>query len=192
MTQQQQPAELARAAQTVFLRRGFAAASLDEVAEEAGCGRDEVEKSFATKYDLFLAAFAERFRERMDGYGEAIFAHEDIEDSYRALARFWREGTERDPEWSRILIELLLHGSRDRSVGAPMQAQREMGLKGLATVFDRLAAKHGIEYTRSTVEIALVSGALGRGLAVEQLLDPDLPGELIEETFVAYMCGLTK
>ncbi len=35
------------------------------------------------------------------------------------------------------------------------------------------------------------SGALNRGLALEQLLDPDLPGEVFEEMHVAYLRGLT-
>jgi AcrR family transcriptional regulator len=185
-------AAIAYAAQAVFLRRGYAAATLDEIAGEAGRTRAEVDEVFTDKYLLFLTAFADRFQQRFDGYGEAVFAHEDIEDSYRALARYWCAATRSDPEWSRILIELLLHGSRDPNVGAPMQTRRDMGLGDVASVFDKLAAQHGIEYTRSTREIALVSGALNRGLAIEQLLDPNLSDETVEESYVAYMRGLTR
>ena len=36
------------------------------------------------------------------------------------------------------------------------------------------------------------SGALNRGLAIEQLFDPELSAQVFEEMHVAYMRGLTK
>ncbi len=44
------------AARTVFLRRGFHGASLDEIAEEAGYTKGAVYSNFAGKDDLYLAA----------------------------------------------------------------------------------------------------------------------------------------
>ena len=43
------------AARTVFLRRGFHGASLDEIAEEAGYTKGAVYSNFAGKDDLYLA-----------------------------------------------------------------------------------------------------------------------------------------
>jgi hypothetical protein len=43
-----------------------------------------------------------------------------------------------------------------------------------------------------TVDIARGSGALNRGLAIEQLINPELSGETFEEMHVAYMRGMTK
>lgn len=199
MTQPLQPAERPdltkselAAARTVFLRRGFAGASFDEIAEEAGCSKHAIETSFPGKYELFLAAFEDHFRDRSQGYAEAMFGHENIEDGYRALARYWREETERDLEWARLLTEIIIHASRDQALSASVQAGRQMGMQRMAEMFDSLAAEHGIEFTRPTIEIVLASGALNRGLAMEQLLSPDLPEELFEEMNVAFMRGLTK
>jgi hypothetical protein len=62
----------------------------------------------------------------------------------------------------------------------------------VASVIDALAERHGVEFTLPTRELARGSGALNRGLAIEQLLDPDLAAEMFEEMHVAYMRGLTR
>jgi hypothetical protein len=69
---------------------------------------------------------------------------------------------------------------------------RERTLDAIAAVIDALADRHGVEFTLPTREIARGGGALNRGMAIEQLLDPDLPREVFEEMHVAYMQGLTK
>jgi AcrR family transcriptional regulator len=200
MKQSPQPAErteptkseVAGAARTVFQRRGFAGASLDEIAAEADCSKQAVDSTFANMYELFLAAFDEQFRQRFEGYSEAIFGHNDPEDSYRALARFWREATEHDPEWARLLTEFLLHASRDQALRATVQAGHGMGMERMADMFEALATRHGIEFTLPMVDVALGSAALARGLEIEQLVNPDISAELIEEMNVAFMRGLTK
>ena len=97
--------ELVEAARTVFLRRGFHRASLDEIAEEAGYTKGAVYSNFDGKDDLFLAAFEQHFRRRADMYAEVIFDQESIEDSYRIVGRVWREANEAEPEWARLLTE---------------------------------------------------------------------------------------
>lgn len=184
--------ELVDAARTVFLRRGFHGASLDEIAEEAGYTKGAVYSNFGGKDDLFLAAFEEHFRRRADAYAQIIFDQEDIEDVYRIIARFWREANEREPEWARLLTEFLVHASRDESLRAAVREVRERALERIADMIDGLADLHGIEFSLPSLEIARGSGALNRGLAIEQLINPDLAGEMFEEMHVAYMRGLTK
>lgn len=184
--------ELIEAARTVFLRRGFHGASLDEIAEEAGYTKGAVYSNFEGKDELFLAAFEEHFRRRAEVYAEVIFEQDEIEDSYRLVARIWREGNEAEPEWARLLTEFLVHASRNESLRAAVLAVRERALERIAQMIDALAVQHGVEFTLPTMEIARGSGALNRGLAIEQLLNPDLSGEMFEEMHVAYMRGLTK
>jgi AcrR family transcriptional regulator len=184
--------DLVEAARTVFLRRGFHGASLDEIAEQAGYSKGAVYSNFDGKDALFLSAFDDHFRRRAEMYAEVIFDHEDIEDSYRIVARIWREANEQVPEWARLLTEFLIHASRNESLRAAVLEVRERGLARIAEMVDALAARHGVEFTLPTLEIVRGSGALNRGLAIEQLIDPDLSGEMFEEMHVAYMRGLTK
>jgi AcrR family transcriptional regulator len=189
---EQTKAELVEAALVVFSRRGFHGASLDDIAEEAGYTKGAVYSNFAGKDDLFLAVLEEHFRRRAEAYAGFIFDQEEIEDSYRAVARFWRDSNEREPEMARLIAEFLVHASRQESLREAAREVRELGIDAITGLVDALAARHGVEFTLPTRELVRGSGALNRGLAIEQLIDPDLPGEVFEEMHLAYMRGLTK
>ncbi|MBV9804888.1 MAG: TetR/AcrR family transcriptional regulator [Solirubrobacterales bacterium] len=185
-------ADLIDAARCVFLRRGFHGASLDEIAEEAGYTKGAVYSNFDGKDDLFLAILGDYFRRRAEAYVGIVFDHGDIEDSYRAVARFWREANEAEPEWARLIAEFYVHASRSETLRIAAHEVRERGLDAIAAVVDALAEHHGVQFTLATRELARGGGALNRGLSIEQLLDPALPGEVFEEMHLAYMRGLTK
>ena len=51
---------LLEAAHRVFVRRGFHAATLDEIADEAGYTKGAVYSNFASKEDLFFAVYERR------------------------------------------------------------------------------------------------------------------------------------
>jgi len=54
---QQRARQIVAAALEVFARRGFAAATVDEIAREAGLGKGTVYQYFDSKEDLFFAGF---------------------------------------------------------------------------------------------------------------------------------------
>jgi AcrR family transcriptional regulator len=189
---EQTKGELVEAARTVFLRRGFHGASLDEIAEEAGYTKGAVYSNFDGKDALFLAVLDDQLQRRAAQYVGFVFDDADIEDSYRAVARFWRDANEREPEWGRLLSEFYVHASRTESLRRAALEVRERGLDAVASIIDALAEQHGVQFTIPTRELARGSAALNRGLGVEQLLDPELPAVMFEEMHVAYMRGLTK
>ena len=85
--------ELLRAASRLFLRNGFVATSLSDIAEEAGLTKGAVYSNFESKEDLFLAL--------LQGDGDRPYApHEDLApsdlstatgDDPLARARAWGE-----------------------------------------------------------------------------------------------------
>lgn len=66
------------AAGRVFARRGYEAASLEEIAEDAGFSRGAVYSNFRDKDDLFVAFLQERMREEGEEMRAAILAEPDI------------------------------------------------------------------------------------------------------------------
>ena len=184
--------ELVEAARRAFLRDGFHAASLDAIAEDAGYTKGAVYSNFASKDDLLVAVLEGHFSARVAAYEQLIFSTETIEDAYRVIARYWHDANEREPEWSRLVVELLAYASRSDQLRETVRAVRERALDQIAAFIERLAEQHGVEYRLPAREIARGSGALNRGLAVEQLLAPDVPVEEFEEMHVAYMRGLTR
>ena len=55
---------LLAAARRVFLERGYFAATLDQIADEAGFSKGAVYSRFASKADMFLALLEDRITER--------------------------------------------------------------------------------------------------------------------------------
>jgi AcrR family transcriptional regulator len=184
--------DLVEAAHAVFLRRGYHGASLDEIAEEAGYTKGAIYSNFEGKDGLFLAVLDDQFRRRAEQYADIVFEHADIEDSYRAVARFWRDANQREPEWARVAAEFYVHASRTESLRLATHEVRKRVIDAIASIVDALAERHGVEFSLPTRELVRGGGALNRGLAIEQLLDPELPAEIFEEMHVAYMRGLTR
>lgn len=185
-------AELVAAARRAFLREGFHAASLDAIAEEAGYTKGAFYSNFASKDDVLVSVLEEHFRDRAEAYESLVSSAETIEDAYGAVARFWHDANEREPEWSRLVIEFMAHASRNEKLRQAVREVRERGLDRIARIVELLAERHGVEYTIPISELVRGSGALKRGLAVEQLLDPGLSVEAFEEMHVAFIRGLTK
>jgi len=189
---EQTRADLLAAARRAFLRDGFHAASLDAIAEDAGYTKGAFYSNFASKDDALVAVFDEHFRDRAVAYERLIFTTGSVEDAYRAVARYWHDANEREPEWSRLVIEFMAHASRHEHLRQAVKEVRQRGLDRIVELVEQLAERHGVEYTVPITELVRGSGALNRGLAVEQLLDPELSVEAFEEMHVAYIRGLTK
>jgi AcrR family transcriptional regulator len=189
---EQTRADLLAAARRAFLRDGLHGASLDAIAEDAGYTKGAFYSNFASKDEAMIAVFDEHFRERADAYERLIFTTDSVDDAYRAVARYWHDANEREPEWSRLVIEFMAHASRHEHLRQAVKEVRQQGLGRIAALIEQLAKRHGVEFTVPVAEVARGSGALNRGLAVEQLLDPELSVEAFEEMHVAYVRGLTK
>jgi AcrR family transcriptional regulator len=189
---EQTRADLLAAARRAFLRDGLHGASLDAIAEDAGYTKGAFYSNFASKDEAMIAVFDEHFRERASAYERLIFTTDSVDDAYRAVARYWHDANEREPEWSRLVIEFMAHASRHEHLRQAVKEVRQGGLDRIAALIEQLAERHGVEYTVPISELARGSGALNRGLAVEQLLDPELSVEAFEEMHVAYIRGLTK
>jgi AcrR family transcriptional regulator len=189
---EQTRAELLAAARRAFLRDGFHAASLDGIAEDAGYTKGAFYSNFASKDDVLVAVLDVHFRDRAEAYERLISSTDTVEDAYRAVARYWHDANEREPEWSRLVIEFVAHASRHEHLRKAVRDVRQRGLGRIVELVEQLAERHGVEYTVPIAELVRGSGALNRGLAVEQLLDPELSVEAFEEMHVAYIRGLTK
>src|SRR5437667_6166963 len=63
---------LVEAAAEVFARRGFHAASLDEIAETAGFTRGAIYSNFSGKEDLLLAVLDQYTDRQLEAFGEVL------------------------------------------------------------------------------------------------------------------------
>src|ERR1700756_5756827 len=91
---------LLAAAAEVFGRRGYHAATLDEVAEAAGFSKGAVYSNFASKEDLFLALLRQRGAQLVSEFAFAAANAEDPSDSVAALRGVYAATEGRREAWA--------------------------------------------------------------------------------------------
>ena len=165
---------LLEAAARVFARRGFRAASMDEIAAEAGYSTGAIYWHFEGKDDLFLAMASEfavdRVREIDDVIGDAGV---DVAERGRRAGDQWMERLARDPTRFRIAMEFRNY-AQDRPQVRRALADRVAAVReATARQLEEDAGNEAIELLLPADDLAAVIRALGLGLAIEKLTDPD-------------------
>ena len=166
-------AELVAAARRVFLRRGFHAATLDEIAEEAGYTKGAVYSNFSGKDDLFLALLAEHYVERAQrctrrSCPRAATRPRRPSAGSRAVML---DAYEDEPAWWPLVSSFSTHAARNPELNEQLRATREGYLDAMATTVEALCSHHGIVLSLPAREAARGTGALMRGMAVEWAID---------------------
>jgi len=193
--QAQTRSQLIDAAAQVFARRGFQAASVEEIAEEAGYSHGAVYSNFEGKADLFIAVFedymAERVRELAETQAE-LADDASLEVRARALADQWMDRLARDRESFALHMEFLAHAGRDpqlaRRFGTRSSAMRE----AVARYISHYQQEAGLEPVMPTDDLALILRALGIGLAIESLVSPEAVRHNLYGDFVELLVSLLR
>jgi AcrR family transcriptional regulator len=164
-------ARILLAARTVFGRQGFHAATIEQIADEAGLSNGAIYYNFASKGELFFALLEERTHERLGDMRRALGrggGARSAEQEARAITRAMRESR----EWRLLTLEFVAHAARTPSLADKLQALRASYRDGVAEVLEqRMGAAQG-DPPIAPDELALVASALAEGLAVEELAAP--------------------
>ena len=186
-------ADLVAAARAVFLRRGFHQASLEEIALEAGWSKGAVFSNFAGKDDLFLAVLDAQNRHRRREQLAEMRAAPTLAAALTAAGREMAGAHARDPQWTPLLVEFWIHVSPRDDLRRAVLDLHEHQLDALAELVAELGRRHGKTWRIPPREVVRGTGAMGRGLALERLLDPDTSyAETYEELFVAATLGVAE
>lgn len=187
-------ADLLAAAHRVFVERGFHAATLDDIAEEAGYTKGAVYSNFRGKNDLFLALLEEHYEHRIAAHRELYEAlrFDDPETTGRAIARIMYAAYEQEPAWWALVADFSTHASRDPDVASRLLELREGFLAAMADLIVAVAERHNLVYGLPPLEIARATGGLLRGLMLDWILQPDAEGRAatFEETVAAFLRGV--
>jgi AcrR family transcriptional regulator len=163
---------LLAAARQVFLERGYYAATLDQIADEAGFSKGAVYSRFASKADMFLALLEDRIAER--AARNAQLAGELAGTGNFAAGLDQAQRDERaTPGWRLLVTEFRLHAARDPELNRRYAAQHARTVDGVARMFTEIS-KENVENLpfppRLMAELWL---AIETGRALEQITDPD-------------------
>ena len=166
---------LLAAARRVFLERGYYAATLDQIADEAGFSKGAVYSRFASKADMFLALLEDRIAER--AAQNARLAGELAGTGNFAAVLDLAERAERGaPGWRLLVTEFRVHAARDPELNRRYAALHARAVNGVARVFAEVSKEgaEGLPFPpRQLAELWL---AIETGRALEQIVNPDALG----------------
>jgi AcrR family transcriptional regulator len=179
-------------AQLVFLRRGFHAATLEEIAGEAGVTKGAVYSNFENKADLFMAVLDARKQSRLENFERVRPGAASMEDLARAHVRVVLED---DPEgrWASALVEAWAASEGDEVFRARLASAGEDINRMVGEMIKEFAGREDLETPYSTVRLAQIGAAVARGLLLQRLHNPrPLSNGEIEEAFVAFARGIVR
>jgi AcrR family transcriptional regulator len=169
--------DLVDAADRLFVSGGFHATSLDQIAAAAGYTKGAVYSNFDSKEDLFFAVYERRVAEA-EAQMRELFAG----DAAAGLDRIAADTTgriNRDDGWLAAFFEFWAHVIRRPELrGRFAEIHRRVQVP-VAGALERVAAAHGVELPDEALRIAVASGAMQIGLALERLTQPDVVDEAL-------------
>src|SRR5215211_6513441 len=173
-------AELMASARQLFLRRGFHAASLELVAQEAGFTIGAVYSRFGSKADLFLAILDQHIDQIVAEVGQVAGLDQPLGDHAELLAGRRMALLERERDWFPLVLEFWSHAARDERLVA-----------AYAGLIEADYARLGLPLPLAPEVLARAVVAMGNGVALERLTDPArVPEGLLATMAVSFLRGV--
>ncbi|HVR05705.1 MAG TPA: TetR/AcrR family transcriptional regulator [Solirubrobacteraceae bacterium] len=177
-------ARLLEAAAEVYSRRGFAGATLEEVAAEAGFSKGAVYGHFGSKENLLLALVEEHLAGQVTE--QLALFDRDRATWERPLAgsERWMERLHERPERFRLFVELWVYAQRDER----LRRRLADALAALRATFAHFAATSSADagFTNAgeaSAQCASIMLGLGIGLSMLELGEPGtIPAGLLGTT----------
>jgi AcrR family transcriptional regulator len=174
--------DILAAAATIFPRRGYHQASVEEIAEEAGLSTGAVYSNFASKADLFLALYERNMEEHLAELEDLVTRGATPEAQIEGAGQHWLDFVRRDQDWLLLDVEFWAHAVRDPELRDRYAAGYRRMRETAARLVDQAAQSFGLSLTASPEQLGIIINALSSGLMFEKLVDPD---RVSDETFQA-------
>jgi AcrR family transcriptional regulator len=184
-------ARLLSSAARVFARRGYHAASVEEVAEEAGFSKGAVYSNFAGKEELFLAMLEERFAARLASVRATVAGPGEPDEQARRGGGDFMATFAADPDWPPLFMEFCAYAQRNPAVRRRLAARVRALRSAMAEILAARAAELGVELPLPAEQLAAMTFAMASGTAMERQLDPDgVPDELLGTMLELFFAGV--
>lgn len=170
------------AARDVFGRRGYHAATIEDIAEHAGLSNGAIYYNFNSKQDLFLALLDERIEERAHAVTASLGA-----GNTDAQARDVVRSLKANRTWRLLFLEFVTYAARNPTFAKKLRAQRAKMRSALNAALERRLANQPARNV-PVEDLALILIALVNGLAIEELTNPgSVPDDLLSKAMTALL-----
>ncbi|EOH6072310.1 TetR/AcrR family transcriptional regulator [Burkholderia cenocepacia] len=158
------------AARVIFAKKGYAAASVEDIAAAAGHTRGAFYSNFRGKADVLFELLRRDRDEAAAALQRIVDSHDPADDAQRAMLAYWRRGT--TPPAARLMwLDAQLQAARDSRFrarfGALLRDRRALA----AACIDAYAARAGVSLPLPTPVLALGLTALGDGMQAHGAAD---------------------
>lgn len=179
--------QLLDAAARIFAQKGYAGASVEEIAESAGYSIGALYSNFASKEQLFLELMAARGERRVAAVAEMLDAGDPVE----ALAGLMERSAGRDPDLMALRTEFWLYAVRNPDAMGALTVQRRQQVEALIDVIGAATERWGTPPDVPAAEVATVVLAMFQGLVRQRRIDPDrVSGDLFVQGLRWLFAGL--
>src|ERR1700678_4025935 len=163
------------AARRVFLAKGYHAATLEQIADEAGFSKGVVYSRFASKADMVLALLEDRIEERGAQTAKAS-APLTGSGNFAALLDLGQQAERSAPGWRLLVTEFRIHASRDPELNRRYAALHSRAVEGVARTLVVISEQGEQSLPFPPRQLAELLLAVEAGLVVEQPAAPDALG----------------
>ncbi len=175
-------------ARAMFLREGYAATSLEKVAEEAGFSKGAVYSNFDGKDALCLAVLDAIHEEVAAAVVGSLDGAATVDEALQTFD-LWADARLGDPDWSALEAEFAARSRRDPRLRAAL-GERNRRIRGvIAGALSRSCERQGLEVPMSFEDAAGALLSLGIGLGLQRSVDAQLPVHVLSDV-VRVMVGL--
>jgi AcrR family transcriptional regulator len=155
----------------VFLRRGFLAATVEEIAADAGYTRGAVYKHFGGKEGLWLAIIEAGADAHLHGLRDALSRAASREQVLAALAPA-DPADEEAAKWSAAAAEVLAATAQQPETATLVAAIQRRHDDEVITLLTEHSQRLGLDPAMPLDQAVVMLGALGIGLALRQTVAP--------------------
>jgi AcrR family transcriptional regulator len=182
---------LLEAATKVFARQGYVAASVDDVAWEAGLTKGAVYSNFDSKDALFAAVIQRHDDRQLEEILDRVdWSAQASEQATWAGERFMAIN---DPDLFLLILEYILHATRFPTGQEPLRAGHRKLKAAIAETMVRMSP--GLDWDLESVlpisEMVTAFFAMSDGVALQKLYDPDgCPDDLYVNMLNIFVKGM--
>ncbi|MGV9867898.1 TetR/AcrR family transcriptional regulator [Rhodococcus koreensis] len=173
-------AHLVATARDLFLADGYAATSLEKVADEAGYSKGAVYSNFKNKKELCLEVLGLIHATKGQEIAEALGGGETMEERLEAF-QAWAEKTLGDVGWTMLEFELIVLSRHDPelrdALTATLGVAREIAVTLLTSFTDSL----GVVLPVPAQDAAGSILSLGVGLGIQRAIDPTISARVVTD-----------
>lgn len=173
-------AHLVATARDLFLADGYAATSLEKVADEAGYSKGAVYSNFKNKKELCLEVLGLIHATKGQEIAEALGGGDTLEERLEAF-QAWAEKTLGDVGWTMLEFELIVLSRHDPELRDALTATLGVAREITVTLLKSFTDSLGVVLPVPAEDAAGGILSLGVGLGIQRAIDPTISARVVTD-----------